>query len=53
MLNCATINHDASKIKPLGPLAEVLKVIVGYAEQNRAKDSESIPGDRITDLYNG
>ena len=52
-LNTATRDHDSSKILTLGPLAAALGWIVAGAEMNREKDSESLPGDKLTDLYRG
>jgi len=52
-LNTATRDHDSTKIMTLGPFAAALATIVRWTESKREKDSESLPGDKLTDLYRG
>ena len=52
-LNTGTRDHDESKIMTLGPMTAALAEIVNFTESKRKKDSESLPSDKLTDLYRG
>ena len=52
-LNTATRDHDESKIMTLGPFAAGLGAVLAGAEGKREKDLESLPSDKLTDLYRG